>query len=287
MTHKIAFKDIVFNTFYLYKDDSNVNTDKNEIYKLLDSGTNCRFNNTLQHITTCVYNERSVYIPISRYCDILFKITNISSIENIENIELYGNINQKLITINLNEDFVLPLYLLAFSQVHLKLTFNHMKNIPNIINWSCEGGFLMSKIRQDSIKNNTIVYDSVFSIQSNRLLSPLVLKEHSVSVINKNDRLYSFSFPYGCCNKLLYSTDQTSKTECTIKMGSCEFKANLDKMEIIPCFLPYASVSITSKEPFKFSFKSVYDFNYQYCYTIDKTLVKEKNDDWEICNTLE
>ena len=68
--------------------------------------------------------------------------------------ELYSGIFNEICNIEFNKDFVLPIYIVPYTEIFVKITFDDIVNIPGNIKLTYTGGLLQNEYR----KNRSIIY---------------------------------------------------------------------------------------------------------------------------------
>ena len=176
-----------------------------------------------------IYNKNEVYISLGRQFDIIFNISNINN-EHIIKKELYGGIFDKICNIEFNQDFVLPNYLVPYTEIFVKITFDDIINIPENIKITYTGGLLQSEYR----KNRNIIYP-LSSYINNGCIVLIIFKNNKINIIIKSNE-----FPRGYVYKLVSKYDHNIK----LSFGKITIDTNLLNIDYIPCIAEYNSVSI-------------------------------------------
>ena len=178
-----------------------------------------------------IYNKNEVYIPLSRQFDIIFNISNIDN-EHIIKKELYGGIFDKICNIEFNQDFVLPIYLVSYTEIYVKITFDEIINISENIKITYTGGLLQSEYR----KNRNIIYP-LSSYIDNGCIVPIIFENNKINIIIKSNK---YEFPGRYIYKLVSKYDHNIK----LSFGKITIDTNLLNIDYIPCIADYNSVSI-------------------------------------------
>jgi len=179
-----------------------------------------------------IYNKSEIYIPLDRGFDIIFNISNIDNKEHIIKKELYGGIFNEICNIEFNQDFVLPIYIVSYTEIFVKITFDDIVNIPENIILTYTGGLLQTEYRE----NQSIIYPLSNYINEGWII-PILHGIKKFNIIIKTKE-YSFSNEY--VYKLVSKYDQNIQ----ILFGNIIIDTNLLNIDYIPCIAEYNSVSI-------------------------------------------
>ena len=123
-----------------------------QLVQLNDINVKCN-NIIIIHEINVIYNKNTIYIPIDRQYDIIFNINNIDN-DHIIKKELFGGEFNKICDIDFNIDFILPIYMIQYTPIYVKITFDNIINIPNNIKLTFTGGLLQKEYRN----NINIIY---------------------------------------------------------------------------------------------------------------------------------
>jgi hypothetical protein len=179
-----------------------------------------------------IYNKSEIYIPLDRQCDIIFNISNIDNKEHIIKKELYGGIFNEICNIEFNQDFVLPIYIVPYTEIFVKITFDDIVNIPENIKLTYMGGLLQNEYR----KNRSIIYPLSKYID-NGCIIPIL---HGIKKFNIIIKSNEYSFPHRYIYKLVSKYDQ----KIQLLFGKIIIDTNLLNIDYIPCIADYNGVSI-------------------------------------------
>ena len=179
-----------------------------------------------------IYNKHEVYIPLDRQCDIIFNISNIDNKEHIIKKELYGGIFNEICNIEFNQDFVLPIYIVQYTEIFVKITFDDILNIPENIKLTYTGGLLQTEYR----KNRSIIYPLSKYIDDGCIIPIL----HGIKKFNIIIKSNEYSFPNRYVYKLVSKYDQKIK----ILFGKIIIDTNLLNIDYIPCIADFNGVTL-------------------------------------------
>lgn len=280
---------------------------------------NIKFNNVIYNYSRTklnlpLYDEINIYIPIPLRYDIIFNITNISYDTNHENnkdnkidynktstinkIELCDgcnsammdgpkNIFNKICDIELNKDFNLPVYLIPFSSLFFKLTFDNIQVncIPDNIQITYTTGNLQPQYRKNIIapieypfshlinENGYIENKESINTSSFNDTFNIITKTNEYQFINKSKSIYKLLTKYDCPVKLFFGNNICIDT-------------NLLNIDLIPCIIPYVDVILINKSnlPFNLSFKIIDYSQNEFIFIIDNRNItlKIKNNSYEL-----
>jgi len=223
----------------LYEDLLFENNDSGKYYNSitqlvqLEKNINVKCHNIIiNHNINVIYDKNSIYIPINREFDIIFNISNIDN-EHIIKKELYGTIFYKICNIEYNNDFILPIHLISYTEIYVKITFDNISNIPKNINLTYTGGLLQTEYR----KNCDIIYPL-----SSLFTDGCIIPTTRINKINIIIKSYEYTFNNGMIYKLLSKFDHDIK----LIFGEIIIETNLLKIDNIPCIAQYDSVKIVN-----------------------------------------
>ena len=101
-------------------------------------------------------NDCWVYFPLSRKFDIFFSVDSITNSQYIVEKELcYIDSLEKIRDIEFDTDINLPLYIHQYTPFCIRVSYNHMSNIPQEIIMTYNAGLLQNKY----INDRTINFD--------------------------------------------------------------------------------------------------------------------------------
>ena len=154
-------------------------------------------------------------------------------IQKIIKTELFGGEFNKICDIDFNIDFILPIYMIQYTPIYVKITFDNIINIPNNIKLTFTGGLLQKEYRN----NKNIIYPLNNYIHNGEIMV------HAPDISNFNIIIKSneYTLPFGYIYKIL------SKYDCFIELlfgGNTSIRTNLLDIDIIPSIAEYHSVKI-------------------------------------------
>ena len=209
----------------------------------LPKNINVKCNNiNIKHEIDVIYNKTEIYIPLGRKFDIIFNISNIDNDNDNDNDkvnyhiikkELYGNIFNKICDIEFNEDFVLPIVLIPYTEILVKLTFDNILNIPEKINLIYTGGLLQTEYRL----NHNIIYP-LSNFISNGCIQGTKHTMFNFNIIMKTNQ---YSFPV---NGFIYELKSKYDHDIKLEFGKIMINTNLLNITNIPCIADYNCVKL-------------------------------------------
>jgi len=213
----MEFYNIVTNT-------NNFSQHVKELTKL-PGNMNLRVNGVTEYYEiTNIYNENEIYININKNYDILFSV-NAFDIDNIAKVELYEGLFHKIIDIKGFDNLSLPIYLLEYSNLFIKVTFS--RPIPvdmDYLKINIDIGYLQNQYR----KNTNFVSP----------LSPYILDSF---IFNKNCYVYEYDKvikifvknEYEFYNKYVYRLYNDSQNKVNLLIDNMCIYTTLNKINKI------------------------------------------------------
>jgi len=258
--------DIIFNITNILYNNYDTYYKNNEYNKIEYNETSINeYNETSRN----KYNETSK----NEYNETI-KIIKIELCDGCSSAMMDGpeNIFNKICDIELNKDFNLPVYLIPFSSLFFKLTFDNIQvnGITDNIQITYTTGNLQPQYRKNIIapieyplshlinengymENKESINTSSFNDTFN-----IITKTNEYQFINKSKSIYKLLTKYDCPVKLFFGNNVCIDT-------------NLLNIDLIPCIILYADVILINKSnlPFNLSFKIINYSQNEFIFIID------------------